>query len=430
MTRKIKKFLFVIELFFFFFQLFKRTLHLKQGGRVQLGQLIGLDYGAHYAVNDGQLKALSFAEVDDVFQLFGLERNADDADNRNMAQDGSAQTLDADSIQQLKTSRVDGREIVGELVGNSKTFATRTAFSQQKYLAKKKRKYVPMIQILRPTARTIAHALYASDPKAIAYLRIDTLAQLLAAANIQAESVPVIIGDYSGIVCGAVFERLAETGRLLVLRCKDGRVPFSLLKHFDKSFRERIDVLALGSAQAREWCEARGGATSLIVVGNFDPRETLMTAMALMAPCANFAVHSRFQEPLADCYWRMYRGTMACNMQISSSFYRVHQVLPNRTHPLMQMDGAGGYVLTGTSLAGGFDPDVINDEIERKKQAAAEASTAAATTAATTAVTTAVTTAAVVEPIATDDNDAADERPEKRARVGEVGDDETREQTE
>lgn len=390
---------------------------MKQGGRVQLGHLIGLDYGVHYAVSGGQLKALSFAEVDDVFQLFGVERNADDADNRNMAQDGSAQTLDADSIQQLKTTRADGREIVGELVGNSKTFATRTAFSQQKYLAKKKRKYVPMIQILRPSARTIAHALYASDPRSIAYLRIDTLAQLLAAANIQADSVPLIVGDLSGLVCGAVFERLADTGRVLVLRCKDGRLPFSLLKHFDKSFRARIDVLALGSEQARTWCAARGGATSLIVVGNFDPRETLMTAMPLLAPCANFAVHSRFQEPLADCYWRLYRGSMACNMQLSSSFYRVHQVLPNRTHPLMQMDGAGGYVLTGTSLEGGFDPDAVNDEIERKKQAVAAATTT------TTTVTSSTTSTVIAAETTVVDDDAADEQPQKRSRVGDAGPD-------
>lgn len=400
-----------------------------------LGQLIGLDYGAHYAVSGGQLKPLSFAQVDDVFQLFGVERNADDADNRSMAQDGSAQTLDADSIQQLRSTSADGRAIVGELVGNSKTFATRTAFSQQKYLAKKKRKYVPMIQILRPTARTIAHALYVSDPKSIAYLRVDTLAHLLAAANIQADSVPVVVGDHSGLVCGAIFERLAESARILFLRCKEGRVPFGALKHFATSLRSRVDVLPLGSQQARDWCEARGGATSLIVVGNFDPRETLMTAMPLLVPSSNFAAQSRFQEPLADCYWRLHRGAMACNLQLSTSFCRVYQVLPNRTHPLMQMDGASGYVLTGTSLADGFDPDAVNDEIERKKAAAAVAAAAIGESSSTAAATTVVeSTADVVDA----DVDAEEQRPQKRSRVDEndndtddkVAVDETRDQEE
>lgn len=381
-----------------------------------LGQVIGLDYGAHYAVSGGQLKPLSFAQVDDVFQLFGVERNADDADNRSMAQDGSAQTLDADSIQQLRSTSADGRAIVGEIVGNSKTFATRTAFSQQKYLAKKKRKYVPMIQILRPTARTIAHALYISDPKSIAYLRVDTLAHLLAAANIQADSVPVVVGDHSGLVCGAIFERLADTARILFLRCKDGRLAFGALKHFSTSLRSRVDVLPLGSQQARDWCEARGGATSLIVVGNFDPRETLMTAMPLLLPSSNFAAQSRFQEPLADCYWRLHRGAMACNLQLSTSFCRVYQVLPNRTHPLMQMDGASGYVLTGTSLADGFDPDAVNDEIERKKLAAdAAAAEAETTSTASTTVTVVQSTASVVTDDVADGD--AEERPQKRSRV-------------
>jgi tRNA (adenine58-N1)-methyltransferase non-catalytic subunit len=374
-----------------------KHLNLKKGVRLALGELVGREYGAYYDVSGAQLRALSVAELNDVFQLFGVDRNdaADMPDNRDMRQDGSAQTLDADTIAQLKHGGAQGREIVGELVGNSKTFATRTVFSQQKYLAKKKRKYFPTIQLLRPTARTIARAFYATEPKSIAYLRADTLASLLCGANVMADSVVAVVGDPSGLLLGAALERLNADARVLYLHCKGNKLSFDALNYFGRNLRKRVDVRPLGSTEAREWCEARGGATSLLIAGNFDPRETLFAALPLLLPSSNFAVHCRFAEPLSDCYWRLRRGAMACNIQLSSSFVRTLQVLPNRTHPMMEMDGGSGFVLTGINVSGGVDIEVVNDELDRKR--AAEAMQTAATTAA-------AASAASVVPLAVDDS--------------------------
>lgn len=48
--------------------------------------------------------------------------------------------------------------------------------------------------------------------------------------------------------------------------------------------------------------------------------------------------------------WLKSRG--AVDLQISEHFYRAHQVLPDRTHPLMQQPIAGGYVLSGVKVKG------------------------------------------------------------------------------
>lgn len=414
---------------YFFVQAKKgKAVHLKKGVKLQLEQLVGCAYGGFFSVGAaGNIAALSVAELADVFQLFGVERNdaAELPDNRDMRQDGSAQALDADSIQQLKAAGAEGRDIVGEIITNSATFASRTVFSQQKYLAKKKRKYLPTIQILRPSTRTVARAFYVAEPKTIGWLRPDALAHLLVGANVQADSVVVVIGDVAGLVLGAVFERLAADARLLFLRCKPNKPAFQALGYFGRNLRTRVDVCALGSPEARAWCGARGGATSLLIVGAFDPRETLFAAAPLLLPAASFAVHCRFSEPLADCYWRLQRGAMAVNVQLSSSFFRVQQVLPNRTHPLMMMDGASGYVLTGITVSGGFDPDAANDEFERKRAASAVAAAAAtAAAAAATPVAEATAAAAATAPVAaiSDDNDddddgAAADQDAKRARV-------------
>ncbi len=402
---------------------------LKKGVRLALGQLIGREYGAYFDVSGAELRALTMAELNDVFQLLGVDRNdaAETPDNRDMRQDGSAQALDSDSIQQLKHAGAQAREIVGELVGNSKTFATRTVFSQQKYLAKKKRKYMPTIQLLRPTARTIAHAFYATEPKSVAFLREDSLAALLSGANVMAGSVVVVVGEHSGLLIGAVLERLNADARVLFLHCKGNKLPMPALNYFGKNMRRRVDVLPLGSRDAREWCETRGGATSLLIAGSFDPRETLFAALPLMLPSSNFAVHCRFPEPLSDCYWRLRRGAMACNLQLASSFTRVLQVLPNRTHPMMNMDGASGFTLTGITLSGGVDVDAVNDDLERQRAAAQVAAAATAppvvvpatAASAEAAAEAAATTTTVETDVAAADADDGIEQAQKRARTDE-----------
>ena len=40
---------------------------------------------------------------------------------------------------------------------------------------------------------------------------------------------------------------------------------------------------------------------------------------------------------------------MALNLRLSETWMREYQVLPNRTHPEINMSGGGGYLLYGTT---------------------------------------------------------------------------------
>ena len=62
-------------------------------------------------------------------------------DNRDLCDDGSAnQILQHNEIEQLKSEGTSGQTIISHLVSKSTTFEKKTAFSQQKYLNKKKKK--------------------------------------------------------------------------------------------------------------------------------------------------------------------------------------------------------------------------------------------------------------------------------------------------
>lgn len=62
-------------------------------------------------------------------------------DNRNLVQDSDTQALKQDDIAKLRESGSSTSEIVGTIIENSKTFNSKTEYSQEKYLKKKEKKY-------------------------------------------------------------------------------------------------------------------------------------------------------------------------------------------------------------------------------------------------------------------------------------------------
>lgn len=62
-------------------------------------------------------------------------------DNRNVVMGVDTQTIKLDDIEKLRESGSSAAEIVGTIIENSKTFAAKTEYSQDKYLRKKEKKY-------------------------------------------------------------------------------------------------------------------------------------------------------------------------------------------------------------------------------------------------------------------------------------------------
>lgn len=65
-----------------------------------------------------------------------------DNDNSLYHDSNTAQELSEQEILSMKASGVDGSQIVTALVESSKTFKARTEYSQEKYLARKQKKFV------------------------------------------------------------------------------------------------------------------------------------------------------------------------------------------------------------------------------------------------------------------------------------------------
>lgn len=105
--------------------------------------------------------------------------------NQEIWDDGTSQQLTKDDIDKLRAKGISGSEIISQLVENSKTFQSKTEFSQEKYLNKKEEKYTECIEILRPSIRLLSKQFYTQDPMKVLNLRIDSLAMIMSLANIR-----------------------------------------------------------------------------------------------------------------------------------------------------------------------------------------------------------------------------------------------------
>jgi tRNA (adenine-N(1)-)-methyltransferase non-catalytic subunit len=70
----------------------------------------------------------------------------------------------------------------------------------------------------------------------------------------------------------------------------------------------------------------------------------------LLSFSAPFAIYHQCQQPLTECMHELQKNKIAINLQLSEPWLREYQVLPSRTHPMMQMSGSGGYILSGTRI--------------------------------------------------------------------------------
>ena len=108
-----------------------------------------------------------------------------------------------------------GQQIVEKLIENSETFQQKTKFSQAKFLKKKAKKYHHYIMVRKPSIRLLMEIHYTADPMKLLNLRIDTLAQILHAANVRSGGKFIVYETGAqGIVVAAMLERLGAHGRL------------------------------------------------------------------------------------------------------------------------------------------------------------------------------------------------------------------------
>ncbi|XP_055835918.1 uncharacterized protein LOC129904376 isoform X3 [Solanum dulcamara] len=390
---------------------------LKIGNKkCSLQPLIGCPFGSLFQVESGKEGSFLTRFVENAEGNDLEEKDVDGSkDNRAIVDNNTAQSLTSEDIDEMRRQGAKGDEIVEALIANSATFEKKTLFSQEKYRVKKQKKYAPRVLLRRPFARSICEAYFKKHPEKIGFMRVDALSLLLCLGNVTANADVLVVDMLSGILTGAIAERLGGTGYVCNTYRGSSPYPVDITRMFNlsdeickrivhasltdlnsfetgasvsESQEETLPITHSGSVEVGVSAEDGGmdiapegvpspiirpvkslkagqkaplksiklwkenGFSSLIIAApELDPWGIIKEVLPLLSFSAPFAVYHQYAQPLATCMHNLQIEKMAIGLQISEPWLREYQVLPSRTHPHMQMSAFGGYILSGTKIS-------------------------------------------------------------------------------
>lgn len=378
---------------------------LKQHGNmvigkftVQMDNIIGQKYFDTFQMKNSPENKKSFIleKVEDSLAAANsvtIEKSGQD--NRNIVIDGESQSLTKEDIDKLQDSELNSNAIIEELVSNSKTFSMKTEYSQEKYIKKKEKKYFEYIQIRRPTIRLLASMFYRQDPSKTIGIRIDDLSQILTYTNIQSSGNHLLYDSgSSGLMMAAIMNSIGSNteGTLIHMhpgnecqknafvamqfpkeqqdRCINVNL-YSVLRCFyqnkdsfadnieaPEAKRQKLDPEEASSAKTPQWqldnikaCEIlQNQCDSLVITSKEHPVTIVKELLQFLKGARQLVVFNLIREPLEDLFIYLKTRLDVVNIKLSNNFLRNYQVLPERTHPEVNMN-SGGYILSAVKLS-------------------------------------------------------------------------------
>ena len=164
------------------------------------------------------------------------------ASNKELYDFNTAQQLSADQILALQKGGIVGKELIGELVGNSSTFEKKTVYSQEKYIKKKEKKYIKKIFVYSPTVQMICQYYMNQAPSKINCIRFDMLALILHVGDVQPGAIVTVNENASGLVLAAIAERMGGEGSIHYVYT-DNKMELEILSKLNISSVQKKNIM-------------------------------------------------------------------------------------------------------------------------------------------------------------------------------------------
>ncbi|KAJ6218177.1 hypothetical protein RDWZM_009334 [Blomia tropicalis] len=358
--------------------------------KINISSLIGQKFGSTFQLtSDKNLKLVNVFDFCNTTTKDGLNSQEanEQKDNRFIKDDNRSQKLTRNDIEKIK-KEISGEEIIKTLVENSSTFEEKNKFSQQKYLVKKKQKYLNLFTVFKPSIKLLMEMYFAKGPSKNNFLRVDTLSQMLTLCNVMAGGNYMVVDSNLGILSAGLMERTAGKGSIVqifnetipngsyrqavyALNYPESVVSESLLSLslndvYELSLEENgstCETMPTGVqkdsrqmltkremrlqevTRAKSLLRHRDMHGLLLLTKDYDPSSMIHILLQFLGLSRPFVIFSHSIDPLKECYIQL-KGKCLF-LRISETWLRKYQVLEGRTRPEMTMNSSSGFVLSG-----------------------------------------------------------------------------------
>ncbi|KAJ2721720.1 tRNA (adenine(58)-N(1))-methyltransferase non-catalytic subunit trm6 [Coemansia sp. Benny D115] len=358
------------------------TISLGKFGSFKANELIGTTFGHTYEITKGgSIQPHKQSGFDDA--------DITEANNKEINDNPNSQKLSFEEIERLKQKSLSGdvsaQEIISTLTANNESFAKKTEFSKSKYIKRKQRKFMKSFLPLETTVYNLCDYFFEANPSKIRGIRTDTLSQVLSLANVYGGARVMAVDDGQGLLIGALLSRMGGCGT--VFGVHDGDVhnydilrymnfsaetkealqtlPWSKLDHKMEPFTEELredatpqDVLGRerrmrGHKKLSDTLDNlnRGEFDALVISTNYKVKSVVDTLLPYLGGSRMLVIYDQSKETLVEMFAWLRDSPDFLNVQLTESWLREYQVLPSRTHPMMNTSGGGGFILSAIHLA-------------------------------------------------------------------------------
>ncbi|XP_011643135.1 tRNA (adenine(58)-N(1))-methyltransferase non-catalytic subunit TRM6 [Pogonomyrmex barbatus] len=220
-------------------------LMLGKNQKVEMCEIVGKPFWSTFEMVPvrGSKDTFTLKHVERAESWDDLKGELSGWDNRFITDDGMSQQLSKKEILQLRDAGKSGKEITGSLIENSKSFAAKTEYSQEKYIKKKERKYSRFLTICRTSIVSLHEVYFKQKHEKIGGLRMDALAQMLSYSDVQSDGLHMLYDSgCQGLPAAAMLNRIGANTNGYLINLHPGNMPqiaFVQAMNFPQELRDR-----------------------------------------------------------------------------------------------------------------------------------------------------------------------------------------------
>ncbi|SJK86601.1 Gcd10p family [Babesia microti strain RI] len=383
-----------------------RSLYINKQ-LLELKLLIGTELGCSYEWDGENWQVVDRIEEDEFEFVFDEYSSSEDVlnyynsefvgDNRNIYDDNASQQLTSAEIDIWRNVTNGGMKLVKHIADNSKSLGNKPIFSREKYINKKKRKYINAFKTMRATLYDVCDSYWMRYPSKIGFVRPDYLANILYSANLTSNSQVMVFDHSMGLILAGVAQRLFHNSSIcesngliypLVAKGVSDKIlhecnfiqptfyPIDLKELINSLNNINIDIekrprsyhdenvsrinpkrnllYPTLAVPANMYIDNIIATISYIKDADVDVLVEQIVAVSdkLLIPSGTIVIFCQHIQPLIVQQARMTSSGNYVQVRLEELFHREYQILPRRTHPFMKLDRlCTGFILSAIKIS-------------------------------------------------------------------------------